>query len=552
MTPAVLRSIPIYIKNTFNPSAPGSRIGPPGGSNRDQIKGITSVDDVALVNLEGTGMIGVPGTADRLFGALRGAGISVILISQASSEHSICFAVPSRQAVRVEQVVRQAFALELQQGQIQSVDVQTECSIIAVVGDGMAGLPGVAAKFLGTLGNAGINVRAIAQGSSERNISAVINKRDATRALRSAHSGFYLSAKTISIGLIGPGHVGGTLLDQMAAQADRLRKEFGLDLRVRAIVTSSQMHLAERAVDLSRWREVFRADVQPLDWDRFTHHVKSDYLPHGAILDCSASQAVADRYTGWFRAGLHVVTPNKKAHSGSLAEYDRLMAESRKHNAHFLYETTVGAALPVIGTLRDLNQTGDEIISIEGILSGTLAYLFNVFDGKRPFSSIVQDARDKGYTEPDPRDDLSGMDFARKLIILGREMGMRLELRDVQVESLVPQDLESLPVEEFLRGLSGYDSGMLERWRRASETGKVLRYVGRLNRGTGATVRLEALPAGHPFAHMNLTDNVVRFESHRYSANPLVVQGPGAGPAVTAAGVFADLLRLASYLGPAH
>lgn len=550
MAPAVLRSIPIYIKNTFNPTHPGSRIGPGSGKNADQIKGVTSVDDVALVNLEGTGMIGVPGTADRLFGALRTAGISVILISQASSEHSICFAVPARHASRVEEVVRQAFALELQQGHIQRVDVKNDCSIIAVVGDGMAGLPGVAAKFFGTLGNAGINVRAIAQGSSERNISAVIDKQDATRALRATHSGFYLSAKTVSLGLVGPGNVGATLLEQMAVQSERLHREFGLDLRVTAIATSTQMYLAPRAIDLKRWREVVKEGMEPLDWARFARHVKADHLPHAAIADCSASQEVANRYLDWFRAGIHVVTPNKKAHSGPLAQYDALREECRRHHTHFLYETTVGAALPVIGTLRDLNQTGDEIVRIEGILSGTLAYLFNVFDGKRSFSDIVREARAKGYTEPDPRDDLSGMDFARKLIILGREMGMRLEMKDIVVESLVPKGLEQLSVDEFLTALARHDGDMLKRWQTAQKDGKVLRYVGRLDRKTGATVKLEALPADHAFAHMNLTDNIVRYESSRYSANPLVVQGPGAGPAVTAAGVFADLLRLGAYLGP--
>jgi aspartokinase/homoserine dehydrogenase 1 len=321
---------------------------------------------------------------------------------------------------------------------------------------------------------------------------------------------------------------------------------------VRGIATSSRMHLADRAVDLARWREVLEGNSQPLDWAAFARHVKSDYLPHAAMLDCSASQDVANRYVEWFRAGMHVVTPNKKAASGPLADYDCLLAECRRHHTHFLYETTVGAALPVIGTLRDLNQTGDEIVSIEGILSGTLAYLFNVFDGQREFSAIVREARDKGYTEPDPRDDLSGMDFARKLIILGREMGMRLELRDVTVESLVPDELAGVSVEDFLREFARHDRCMLERWQEAQRQGRVLRYVGRLNRRDGATVRLESLAADHPFAHMNLTDNIVRYESHRYSPNPLVVQGPGAGPVVTAAGVFADLLRLASYLGPAR
>ncbi len=549
MSPAVQRRIPIWIRNTFNPAAPGSLIG--DGGDGQAIKGITTVDDVALLNLEGAGMIGVPGTADRLFGALREAGISVTLISQASSEHSICFAVPSRMGEQAERVVRNAFAAELARGQIQSVARQDHCSIVAVVGDGMAGMPGIAGRFFVTLGNAGINVRAIAQGSSERNISAVISRQDSVRALRAVHSGFYLSRETISIGLIGPGNVGAVLLDQMAAQLGRLREQFSLDLRVRAIAGSQRMLLAERAVALEAWRGELDADGGPLDWDRFVQHVNAEHLPHAVIIDCSASTEVASRYADWLAAGIHVVTPNKKAHSGPLSYYDQLRESRRRNNARFLYEATVGAGLPVIGTLRDLRETGDEIHSIEGILSGTLAYLFNVYDGAQPFSAIVREARDAGYTEPDPRDDLSGMDVARKLIILGREMGMRLELDDLEVESLIPAGLEAGTVEEFLAALPDYDERMAERWRRAREAGEVLRYVGRLGSGNGASVRLESLPAAHPFANINLTDNIVRFQSARYSENPLVVQGPGAGPAVTAAGVFADLLRLAAYLGAA-
>ncbi len=548
MSPAIAQGIPIWIRNTFNAQAPGSCI---GGDSTDQelIKGVTSIEKITLVNLEGAGMIGVPGTADRLFGALRDAGISVILISQASSEHSICFAVPERHARTVEQVVRQAFTIEMEQGQINSVALQGNCAIIAVVGDGMAGIPGIAAKFLATLGNAGINVRAIAQGSSERNISVVIDGEEATRALRAAHSGFYLSAKTISMGLVGPGNVGGVLLNQMAAETDSLRAEFGLDIRVRAIASSTRMLLAEQRIDLANWREAFDANSIAIDWGRFIDHVNADHLPHAAVVDCSASDGVADRYLDWFCKGVHVVTPNKKAHSGELAYYRQLLDVRRNHNAHFLYETTVGAGLPIIETLRDLKRTGDEILSIEGIFSGTLAYLFNVFDGSKAFSSIVREARDSGYTEPDPRDDLSGMDVARKVIILGREMGMELELSDLQVESLVPDALLGESIEGFLDALPNYDEQMLARWRKASDAGSVLRYVGRLSKDEGASVTLQALPQDHPFARMNLTDNIVRYETSRYSENPLVVQGPGAGPAVTAAGVFADLLRLTTYLG---
>ncbi|MBT78570.1 MAG: bifunctional aspartate kinase/homoserine dehydrogenase I [Chromatiales bacterium] len=548
MSPAVEKAIPIWIKNTFNPGVRGSKIGLVDNLKAG-IKGVTSVDDVVLVNLEGAGMIGVPGTADRLFGALHDAGISVTLISQASSEHSICFAVPKSAATTVSQVVRQAFRNELEQNLIQNVGVQEHCSIIAVVGDGMAGLPGISAKFFGTLGAAGINVKAIAQGSSERNISAVISQADETRALRAVHSGFYLSAKTISIGLIGPGNVGGKLLDQMALQAGQLRADFGLDFRLRAIATSTRMHLSERFVDLNDWRSILDSSSEALDWDAFSAHVNAEHLPHAAILDCSASEQVAERYLGWFTHGIHVVTPNKKAHSGSLEYYHALHQQRHQHGAHFLYETTVGAALPIIETLRDLRQTGDEITSIEGIFSGTLAYLFNVFDGEVPFSQIVREARDNGYTEPDPRDDLSGMDVARKVIILAREMGMQLELEDLVIESLVPDGLDQGNVDDFLNALSEFDAAMKQRWSDAHAKGHILRYVGRLSHDDGATVQLESLPADHAFANMNLTDNIVRYVSRRYSDNPLVVQGPGAGPAVTAAGVFADLLRLASYLG---
>jgi aspartokinase/homoserine dehydrogenase 1 len=549
MSPAVQRSIPIWIRNTFNTAAPGSLIGP-ASDPRQPIKGVTAVDDVALLNIEGAGMIGVPGTADRLFGALREANISVILISQASSEHSICIGIPGRMAADAERVVQRAFAVELKQGLVQSVTVKNPCSVIAVVGDGMAGMPGVAGRFLGTLGSAGINVMAIAQGSSERNISAVIARQDSVRALRAVHSGFYLSAETISIGIIGPGNVGQVLLKQMSTEIPRLKSQFNLDLRVRAIAGSSRMLLSDRAINLATWRDDFDKHAEPLDWGRFTNHVHAEHLPHAVVVDCSASEDVAARYVEWLGGGVHVVTPNKKAPSGPLTTYDQLHEVRRQHNTRFLYETTVGAALPIIGTLRDLRETGDEIRSIEGIFSGTLAYLFNVFDGTRPFSTIVREARDAGYTEPDPRDDLSGLDVARKLIILSREMGMRLEMKDIVVESLIPAGLESGSPEDFLKALPAHDDAMATRWSKADAAGQVLRYVGRLDRqSVTATVRLEALPRAHAFAHINLTDNIVRYASARYSENPLVVQGPGAGPAVTAAGVFADILRLATYLG---
>src|SRR5450631_3596680 len=548
MAPAVGSAIPIWIRNTFAPEKPGTLI-----CARPQsllpVKGITSIEHIALVNLEGAGMIGVPGTAHRLFGALREERISVILISQGSSEHSICCAVPQAEATRAATVVRAAFERELQEGQIQSIDLDLDLAILAVVGDGMAGVPGIAAKVFKSLGAASVNVRAIAQGASERNISVVIEGRQATRALRAVHAGLYLSPHTLSIGVIGPGAVGRVLLDQLASQSARLRQEFNLDLRIRGILGSRRMLLAPSGVDLAAWRDAFDAQAVEADIGRFVEHVHADFLPHTVFIDCTASETVARHYRDWFERGIHVVTPNKKANSADWSFYQSMREARRVSGAHYLYEATVGAGLPIIQTLRDLRDTGDDVASIEGIFSGTLAYLFNVYDGATPFSEIVSAARHKGYTEPDPRDDLSGLDVARKLIILGREMGVPLEMSDVAVESLVPVGLESASANEFMSGLPRHDESMRRRFEVARAQGKVMRYVGKISADGRAVVGFAELDAKHAFANIALTDNVVRFATRRYCANPLIVQGPGAGPEVTAGGVFADLLRLAAYLG---
>jgi len=545
--PVIGKGIPLIIRNSFNTVHEGSRIEAQPG-DADGIKGITVVGNMALVNLEGSGMIGVPGTADRLFAALKDADVSVTLISQASSEHSICIAVPQDLAERAELVISAAFAEELASGQIQSVDVTNGLSIIAVVGDGMAGMPGIAGRFFGTLGRAGINIRAIAQGSSERNISAVVNADESERALRAVHSGFYLSSKTISIGLIGPGTVGRTLLSQIEKRHDRLVDDFNLDLRVRAIARSKSMLLGDRRIDLATWAEDYESSAVDLDLDKFEQHINPDHLPHAVIIDCTADESVAARYAGWLERGIHVITPNKRAFSGSIAAFHELQTMAAHGSSHIFYETTVGAALPIVNTLRDLIDTGDEVNSIQGIFSGTLAYLFNVYDGSTPFSEIVSKARDSGYTEPDPRDDLSGMDVARKLTILARELGQSLEIEDFPVQNLVPEALREGSIDNFLDKLSDYDDDIQAQYEEAKAAGKKLRYIGRLDAAGNAAVGLESVDASHAFSNINLTDNIVQFETSRYSSNPLVVQGPGAGPEVTAGGVFGDLLRLAKYL----
>jgi aspartokinase/homoserine dehydrogenase 1 len=402
----------------------------------------------------------------------------------------------------------------------------------------------------GALSKAAVNVRAIAQGASERNISVVIEHRDATKALRAVHASFYLSPNTISVGVIGPGLVGSALLEQLASQTSRLRTERNLDLRVRGIISSRKMVLSDAGIALDgNWRALLDAGGDA-DLDAFEKHIHAEHLPHSLLIDCTASDRVASCYPRWLAAGIHIVTPNKRAGSGPGTLLDQLHQGRRSAGSHFLYEATVGAALPVIQTLRDLRETGDDIRRVEGILSGTLAYLFNVWDGQQPFSTVLCDAIDKGYTEPDARDDLSGVDVARKLIILAREIGLKIELDEVAVEGLVPASLRDCTVAEFRSRVTELDAPMQFKLDAARQQDRVLRYVGQLDVASGrASVKLTEMERTHPFANINLTDNVVRFVTGRYDRNPLVIQGPGAGPAVTAGGVFADVLRVGAYLG---
>jgi len=533
MAPAIENSIPIIARSTFNPTHPGTRI----SAEQDlstPVKGVTTFTGLAILNIEGAGMIGVPGTAERAFEALKQSGVSVVMISQGSSEHSICCVIREGDSERARKAVLEAFNRELTAKLLSDVTVTPGVAALAVVGDGMAGLPGVAARLFASLGRAGVNVRVIAQGSSERNISVVIDAADAKRALRAVHAGFYLSAQTISVGVIGPGNVGATFLKQVAATRERLMKTSNVDLRVRAVAGSKKMALGESlTLDSPKDHET--------DLDAFTAHVLAEHLPHAVIVDCSSSDAVAERYAGWLAKGIHVITPNKSAGSGSLKRYEAIKSQG----ARFRYESTVGAGLPVITTLRDLIDTGDEVLAVEGIFSGTLAYLFNKFDGSVPFSELVKQAKQLGYTEPDPRDDLSGLDVARKLVILARENGSKISLDQIALESLVPEALRNVSVDEFMSQLGELDAPMKAKL----QAGKVLRYVAKLDAKGAASVGLAALPMDHSFAHIRLTDNVVQFTTKRYAQNPLVVQGPGAGPEVTAAGVFADLLRVASALG---
>ena len=549
MTPAIARGLPILMRNTFRPEFAGTRIDEAGdGGNGGPVKGLTLDPGLALVSLEGAGLIGVPGTAERVFAALHAAKISVVMISQGSSEHSICSVVRERDAEAARRALLDAFSRELDGGQVQGVQVVPGISVLAAVGDGMAGKPGVAAQLFAALARARVNIRAIAQGASERNISVAIESADAARALRAAHAAFWLSPQTIALAVIGPGKVGAALLDQLQAALPRLRKDANVDLRLRALATSQRMWLCEHG-DPADWRARMQDAPDHADLSTLGAHLLSSHLPHAVVVDCSASNAVAEHYAGWLAAGIHVITPNKQAGAGPLDRYEAIRSARAHGGARFRYEATVGAGLPVISTLRDLLDTGDELIAIDGILSGTLAWLFNRFDGSVPFSELVREAHALGYTEPDPRDDLSGTDVARKLVILAREAGMPLSLGDVDVQSLVPERLRDADREGFMASLHELDAPMLSAYDAARDRGCVLRYVARLQQDGKARVALLELPDDHAFAHLRLTDNCVQFTTRRYRDNPLIVQGPGAGPEVTAAGVFSDLLRLSAALG---
>ncbi len=548
MSPAIANDITVWIKNSFKPAAPGTRISASSPSDVP-IKGFAAVEDMALINVEGTGMIGIPGVAHKLFGALHAVGVSIVMISQASSEHSICFAVPRAHAGVAKQTVEQTFFAEMQRGAVQTVEVRGSCCIVAMVGDGMIERLGMAGKFFNALGKAGVNVRAIAQGSSERNISAVIEQHEATKALRALHSAFYLSSQTLSIGVIGTGLIGSTFLGQLANRLQELRDQRGIDLRVRGIMNSRQMILHDRQLSLDNWQKELRASSTPANIEDFVNHVHAAHLPHSVLIDATASAELPRHYESWLSRGINIITPNKKSNAGPFPSYRTLREVARKSQRYFLYETNVGAGLPIIQTLRGLIETGDEIIKIEGVLSGTLSYIFNSLDGARSFSEIVREAQALGFTEPDPREDLSGIDVARKLIILAREMGLEVEMDAVEIESMVPEDLRSSSVAEYLNTLGKHDQAIAGLLESARARGQVLRYAGTIDIDGNMSAGLRTYPLDHPFANLTGSDNIVSFQTARYNTQPMIVRGPGAGPEVTAAGVFADLLRLTSFLG---
>lgn len=548
MQPVMARSIPIWIKNTFNPAFRGTCIHEHANGRELVIKGISSMAQISLLSVEGSGLLGVVGTSRRLFGVLGNEKINVILISQASSEHSICLAIESKSAERAKRAIEAEFQYEIKGGEMDEVVVENGLSIVAIVGEGMKHNPGTSGRMFNTLGKNGINIHAIAQGSSELNISAVISDADSSKALNALHESFFLSdRKVLNLFLAGTGLIGSALLKMIALQREKLSSNLALEINVVGVANSRKMLFDSEGIPPSSALELLKSSGQTSDAVVLSDTIRHLNLPNSVFVDCTSSEHVTDQYKSLLHANVSIVTPNKKGNSGTQIKYEDLRDEARKRGARFLFETNVGAGLPIINTLNDLLLSGDKIIRIEAVLSGTLNFIFSSFNGEEPFSRIVQAAKEKGYTEPDPRDDLNGMDVARKMLILARETGVKLEISDVSVQNLVPEKLRSAKdIDAFMQGLEDFDHEF-ETLRKSAELRKEkLRYMAVVE-GSVVKAELTTVDDQHPFYMLSGSDNMIRITTERYNERPMVIRGPGAGAEVTAAGVFADIIRIANY-----
>jgi aspartokinase/homoserine dehydrogenase 1 len=548
LLPAMAHNIPIWVKNTFHPEVEGTLISAES-PNGKLIKGISSMNGISLLNIQGSGMLGVVGVSMRLFSTLAQEKINVILISQASSEHSICIAIDSAMASKARSALKKEFQHEIRSELIDDVHVTDGLSIIATVGDGMKHHPGTSGRMFSALGKNGINIVAIAQGSSERNISVVIQEMDVAKALNVLHDAFFLSdRKTVNVFLAGTGLIGKALLNQVNEQFKKLSEENKLEVHITGMANSKKMIFHEEGLSLGNAVEHLNSTGDPMNLRVYFQKMTRMNLPSSIFVDCTSSEEVAGLYEDILDSNIAIVTPNKKANSGSLQVYQQLKKTSRQRGVRFLYETNVGAGLPVINTLNDLLLSGDKIIRIEAVLSGTLNFIFSSFTGEKPFSEIVKEAKEKGYTEPDPRDDLSGTDVARKILILSRECGLALELADIPTQNLVPPDCRGeLTIPEFLTTLKKHDAAFENLRAQAEAKNEKLRYQAVLEDGK-VKVELKPVNSSHPFYSLSGSDNIILLTTERYHERPMVIRGPGAGAEVTAAGVFADIIRIGNRL----
>jgi aspartokinase/homoserine dehydrogenase 1 len=540
--PVMAKGIPVLIKNTFEPHNPGTLIEARSAPETGMIRGITSIDKITVLNLEGSGMVGIPGFSKRLFDALSRAKINVILITQSSSEHSICVAIEEKHAEAAKRTVDREFEYEINVGKIEPLKVENGFSILALVGDNMKEHTGVSGKMFTTLGHNGINIHAIAQGSSERNISAIISSKDVQKAVNTLHEEFFSDGnKQINIFIAGVGTVGGKLIEQLRAQHQHLLDEMRLNVRVVGIANSKRALLGEDGVDL----EAYKTDLEKADAisvAAFAQRIVEQNLRNSIFVDVTASADVVNVYSTLLSKSISVIACNKIAASSSFETYSRLKDTAREFGTNFFFETNVGAGLPVINTLNDLLRSGDQVNRIEAVLSGTLNFVFNNYDGSRKFADVVRHAQTEGYTEPDPRLDLNGTDVARKILILAREAGNKIEMEDIENNGFLPESCLAGSVEDFYSEMEEHEDHFRRLFDDAASKGLKLKYIASFTDGK-ASVGLQSIGPEHNFANLSGKDNAVLFYTNRYADQPLVVKGAGAGADVTAAGVFADIIR---------
>ncbi len=542
MQPVLKNNIPVKVKNTFAPEDEGTLIDNTPSASGSIIRGISSITRIALLGLEGSGMVGIPGFSKRLFEALANAGINVIMITQGSSEHSICVAIEEASAGKAKEYIDQAFSVEIAAGQVDPLIVETSLSIVAVVGDHMKNHPGISGRMFGAMGRNGVNVRAIAQGSSERNISAVIYKADVKKTINVLHEEFFETTyKQVNLFVAGVGNVGSRLLGQLRQQANYLFHHLRLQVRVIGLANSRKMVFSDNGIDLNNWKQELDKG-ENMDMDAFISVIHSGNLRNSLFADVTANATLAGQYDKLLSKSIAVVACNKVACSSSFEYYRTLKDLAREYNVPFLFETNVGAGLPVIGTLNDLLRSGDKVNRIQAVLSGTLNFVFNNYNGEKPFSAVVRQAQHEGYTEPDPRLDLSGQDVMRKIMILAREAGEQMEMEDIRNETFMPASCMTGDVEYFYAQMEKEEEHFKKIYQAAAVNGNKLKFVATYENGKAA-VGLQQIDPQHDFYHLYGKDNVVLFYTDRYREQPLVVKGAGAGAEVTASGVFADIIR---------
>jgi len=543
--PVMNKRIPVWIKNTFAPQDAGTLIENVSSKNGGSIRGISSINNLALLSLEGSGMIGIPGFSKRLFEALSNEKINVILITQSSSEHSICVGIEELNAEKAKEVVDKAFAYEIEIKKVEPLIVEKKLAIVALVGDNMKNHPGISGKMFGVLGRNGINIRAIAQGSSERNISTVIAIHDVKKAINVLHEEFFETTyKQVNLFISGTGNVGSRLLAQLQQQLQYLHDHLRLQLRIAGIANSKKMFFNDEGIDLSKWKELLQTGDE-MNMKKFISVIQKKNLRNSVFIDVTANDDVAKSYSHFLQKSISVVACNKVACSSSYEYYKSLKDLAREFNALFLFETNVGAGLPVIGTLNDLLRSGDKVNRIEAVLSGTLNFVFNNYTGEKSFAEVVRQAQAEGYTEPDPRLDLSGTDVMRKIMILARETGEKIEMEDISNNSFMPESCMQGDVENFYKQMEKYEDHFKKLVDEAKLAGKKLKFVAKYENGK-ASVGLQHIDPQHDFYHLYGKDNAVLFYTNRYIEQPLVVKGAGAGAEVTASGVFADIIRAAA------